>query len=97
MSDDTGQHVSCRYRRRDRISQSQVHRIDESAGSRNAVGSHRGEFWVLGEIGAFSANGSRQIVIWHRRVLILAAQLVTQRADLALKRINFAVPAKDHA
>jgi hypothetical protein len=45
----------------------------------------------------FDATGAWAITILPHPVITLAAKLVTQRADLALKCINLAVPAKDHA
>src|SRR5918997_4903192 len=94
MCDDAGVHVDGWNRRRRRVWQSRVQRIDGSAGGRV---SDRGEFRILREIRMLIADGTRPTPIWHGAVVIIAPKLVTKRTDLALKRVNLTVPAKDHA
>jgi len=97
MGDDTGVHVDRGYRWRHRVWRTCVQRIDRAVGGRNLLGSNRGEFSILSEIGILIATGSRPIKIRYRAVLTFAPKLVTKRADLALECVNLTVPAKDHA
>jgi hypothetical protein len=66
-------------------------------GRRDPVGSDRAELRILREIGVFIADGTRPIAIWRCVVFVFASELVTKRAELALKRVNLTVPTKDHA
>ena len=45
----------------------------------------------------YPCGRERPVEVWNRLVIILAAKLVTQCTDLALKCIDLTVSAKDHA